>query len=162
MSSAPPAKRNVAAVLTESTPDVLGYWLLASPLLGFLAWQWSDLFTHFSPIPWYWLDLLLGLALGAFLVVLPLGLLAHAAVTAAPRLFQNAGWDVMPLEPVAERERYMVRYVAARRERAPTTWRRLWVRAAQGWVYLEIAAIFVGAALLIPLFLSVSTFGFGR
>ena len=36
------------------------------------------------------------------------------------------------------------------------------MRAAQGWVYLEIAAIFIGAIAMIPIFFSVSEFGFGR
>jgi hypothetical protein len=162
VSAARPTKRSVDAALTEATPEAWGQWLLALPLLGFVGWVWVDLFVHFSPIPWRWLDILLALAIGLLLVVLPLGNLAWRAVTAFPRLFQNAGWDVAPLEPVREAEQYMVRYVAVSRERLPTTWPRLWRRAAQGWVYLEIVAIFVGAALLIPIFLSVSDFGFGR
>lgn len=162
MTTSRPVKRSVPAALTEATPGALGQWLLASPLLGYVAWVWTDLFVHFSPIPWRWLDTLLALVVLALAVVLPLGVLAHRLVTAAPRLFQNAGWDVTPLEPVREAEQYMVRYVAATLQQAPTTWSRLWVRAAQGWVYLEIAAIFVGAVLLIPIFLSATDFGFGR
>ena len=108
--------RDVPADLVEATPGAgaLGQWLLASPLLIFLAWAWVDLFSHYSPLPWYWLDALLALVLFAFVIVLPLGVLAHALVTAVPSLFQKAGWDVHPLEPVAEREQYLVRYVARR------------------------------------------------
>ncbi len=52
-----------------------------------------------------------GLAALAYAVVfvLPLGV-ATIAVTAAPRLFQHAGWDLRPLEPVASEEQYLVRY----------------------------------------------------
>jgi hypothetical protein len=38
----------------------------------------------------------------------------------------------------------------------------VWIRAAQGWVYLEIIAIFVGAIAMIPLFFSAVDFGFGQ
>lgn len=158
------SSREVPADLVEATPGsgALGQWLLASPLLGFLAWLWVDLFAYYSPLPWYWLDALFGLVFFAFLIVLPLGVLAHALVTAVPVLFQNAGWDVHPLEPVAEREQYLVRYVPQARRRAPTTWGRLWLRAAQGWVYWEIFAILAGAIAAIPLFFSMLDFGFGR
>jgi hypothetical protein len=156
--------RDVPADLVEATPSSGGLpqWLLASPLLLFLAWIWVDLFAHYSPIPWYWVDAVLGIVLFALLIVLPLGLLAHAIVTSLPRLFQHAGWDVQPLEPVAEREIYLVRYVPQRRHRAATNWGRLWLRAAQGWVYLEIVVILVGAIAAIPLFFSATEFGFGR
>lgn len=156
--------REVPADLVEATPGLggLGYWLLASPLLLFLAWLWADLFALYSPLPWYWLDAVLGLAIFILVLVLPLGLLAHALITALPWLFQNAGWDVQPLEPVAEREQYLVRYVTQARRRAPTTWRRLWLRAAQGWVYLEIIVILAGAVAAVPLFFSALDFGFGR
>lgn len=156
--------REVPADLVEATPDsgALGQWLLASPLIVFLAWLWVDLFVHYSPLPWYWVDVLLGLSLFALMVVLPLGVLAHAIVTAAPRLFQKAGWDVQPLEAVTEQEQYLVRYVPQRRHRAPTSWKRLWLRAAQGWVYWEIFVILAGAIAAVPLFLSVMDFGFGR
>jgi hypothetical protein len=156
--------REVPADLIEATPGsgALGQWLLASPLLLFLAWLWVDLFAAYSPLPWYWLDVLIGLALYAFALVLPLGVLAHALVTALPGLFQNAGWDVQPLEPVAEREQYLVRYVPRARRRAATTWQRLWLRAAQGWVYLEIFVILGGAVATVPLFFSMLDFGFGR
>jgi hypothetical protein len=156
--------REVPSELIEATPasGALGHWLLASPLVIFLAWNWVDLFAHYSPLPWYWIDLLLALPLFVLAVVLPLGLLAHALVTAAPGLFQNAGWDVQPLELVAERERYLVRYVIRQRRRLPTTWGRLWLRAAQGWVYWEIFAILAGAVAAVPLFFSAMDFGFGR
>lgn len=156
--------RDVPADLVEATPGsgAIGQWLLASPLLIFLAWLWVDLFAHYSPLPWYWLDAVLALVLFAFVIVLPLGVLAHALVTAVPGLFQKAGWDVHPLEPVAEREQYLVRYVAQARHRAPTNWPRLWLRAAQGWVYWEIFVILAGALLAIPLFFSAMDFGFGR
>jgi hypothetical protein len=156
--------REVPADLVEATPGsgALGQWLLASPLLIFLAWLWIDLFAHFSPLPWYWVDALLALPLFALMVVLPLGVLAHAVVTAAPGLFQRAGWEVQPLESVTEREQYLVRYVPQRRHRAPTSWRRLWLRAAQGWVYWEICLIFAGAIAAVPLFFSAVDFGFGR
>jgi len=162
MTTSRPVKRTVSASLAEASPEPTGYWILASPLIGFVGWIWVDLFVHFSPIPSRWIDTLLALLLGALAIILPAGLLAHWIVTAAPRLFQNAGWDVTPLEPVSEAEQYMVRYRAVTKQRLPTTWRRLWIRAAQGWVYLEIAAIFLGAVALIPVFLSATDFGFGR
>jgi hypothetical protein len=156
--------REVPADLVETTPDVgaLGQWLLASPLLIFLAWLWGDLFALYSPLPWYWIDVLFALVVFALAIVLPFGVLAHAIVTAAPGLFQKAGWDVQPLEPVAERELYLVRYVTRQRHRAPTTWKRLWLRAAQGWVYWEIFVILAGAIAAVPLFFSAMDFGFGR
>ena len=156
--------REVPADLVEATPGhgALGQWLLASPLLIFLAWLWADLFAHYSPLPSYWLNVLIALPLFALLLVLPLGLLAHALVTALPRLFQNAGWDVEPLEPVAEREQYLVRYTPQARRRARATWGRLWLRAAQGWVYWEIFVILAGGVAAVPLFFSAVDFGFGR
>jgi hypothetical protein len=157
-----PERRTVPADLVEATPAPLGQWLLASPLVLYLGWLWVDVFAYYSPIPWRWLDWLLGIAVYAFGVLLPLGLLAHRAVTTLPRLFQNAGWNVVPRESVREAEQYTVRYTPHSRHRAPATWARLWARAAQGWVYLEIAAVLIGGLLLIPLFLSVSEFGFGR
>lgn len=150
------------ADLIEATPNSLGMWLLASPMLIFILWAWVDLFAHFSPLPWYWLDAGLGAAIFALLVVLPLGWLAHRLVTAVPRLFQNAGWDVQPLAPVSEQEMYLVRYTYQGRRRAANTWSRQWLRAAQGWVYLEITAILLGGVLMIPIFFSALDFGFGR
>jgi hypothetical protein len=155
-------RRKVAADLVEATPGMFGHWLLASPILLFLGWVWLDLFNHFSPIPWRWLDGMLGVAAYIFFLVLPLGVAAHYLVTSFPRIFQNTGWDVQPLELVREAEQYTVRYIPRRRIRAAATWSRLVLRAGQGWVYLEILAIFVGAAVMIPLFFSVTEYGFGR
>ena len=162
MSAANIERRTVPADLLEATPGAWGMWLLASPFLGFVLWAWVDIFAHFSPLPWYWVDALLGAGLFAVAAVLPLGWLAHRGVTAAPRLFQHAGWDIQPLEPVREQEMYLVRYTYQARHRAPNTWPRQWLRAAQGWVYIEIAAILLGGVLLIPIFLSAVDFGFGR
>lgn len=162
MSAANVERRTVPADLLEATPGAPGMWLLASPFLLFILWAWVDLFAHYSPVPWYWFDVVLGAAIFLFAVVLPLGWLAHRLVTAAPRLFQHAGWDIQPLEPVREQEMYLVRYTYQARHRAPHTWSRQWLRAAQGWVYIEIAAILIGGALLIPIFLSAVDFGFGR
>ncbi len=156
-----PQTRQVAANLVEASPSQVGQWLLASPLIVYLGWLWLDIFNHYSPIPWRWLDMILGAALYLFVFILPLGLLAHRFVASFPRIFQNAGWDVVALEPVRESEQYTVRYVAKARTFAPTTQSRLWLRAAQGWVYLEIFAILAGGLLLIPIFLSATRFGFG-
>ncbi len=162
--SSKPARRQVMADLFETTPASGGlmHWLLASPLLLFVAWGWIDLFAHYSPIASYWVDALLGLVLLAGGIVLPLGAGAFWLVTSLPRLFQHAGWDVQPLEPLSEAESHMVQYSYRARRRAATTWGRTWLRAAQGWVYIEIAAIFAGAVAMIPLFFSASTFGFGQ
>lgn len=162
--TAKPVRRQVAADLFETTPALGGllHWLLASPLLLFVAWAWVDLFAHYSPLGSYWLDALIGLALLVSVVVLPLGVGAFWLVTSFPRLFQHAGWDVQPREPVRESELYLVRYTYGTQQRATSTWGRAWLRAAQGWVYIEIAAIFVGAIAMIPLFFSASEFGFGR
>ena len=164
MTNSKPVRRTVPAKLMESTPERrgLGHWALASPMIIFAGWLAVDIFAALSPIPWRWLDLLLGTLLYVFLIVLPAGLLAHGLITAFPRLFQQSGWDVIPLEAVSPTEIYLVRYDYVERSRAATSWPRIWLRAAQGWVYLEIIAIFAGAILLIPLFLSVSEFGFGR
>jgi hypothetical protein len=158
------ARRIVAADLVEIRPAAagVGYWVLASPLLLFLAWIWLDLFAHYSPVEWYWLDVMIGLVVFAVIVVLPLGLVSYRFVTAFPGLFQHAGWNVEPLEKVEPAEQYAVRYRYRQRHRASSSWSTSWSRAAQGWVYLEIAAIFLGAILMIPLFLSASEFGFGR
>lgn len=157
-----PERRIVSADLVEATPSAIGQWVLASPFIAYLAWMWVDLFVHYSPIPWRWLDTIVALVLLAIVVILPMGLLAHLVITAFPRLFQNAGWELHPLEAVSEREQYLVRYQPRTRTRAVTTWSRLWLRAAQGWVYLEIVAILLGGLLLIPIFMSATDFGFGR
>lgn len=156
--------RDVPADLVETTPDNGGlfHWILASPMLIFLAWVWIDLFAHYSPITLYWLDVALSLIVFLLVIVLPFGVGAFYLVTAAPRLFSHAGWDVQPLEPLSEAEMHLVRYHYRERHRAPNRWRQAWIRAAQGWVYLEIAAILIGGVLMIPIFLSVSEFGFGQ
>jgi hypothetical protein len=157
-------RREVPALLIEATPPVngLGYWLLAAPMILFLAWLWLDIFAYYSPIPWRGLDWLLGGALYWFLFVLPVGYGAHGLVTAFPRPFQHTGWDVRPLESVRPGEFYTVRYLFTGRQPAARTRQRIWLRAAQGWVYLEVAAIFVGFVLMVPLFFSAVEFGFGR
>lgn len=160
--STPSGRRRVPADLVEATPSRggLGYWLLASPLILFLAWMWLDIVLYWSQLA-DWLAALVGLLVFVGAAILPLGYLAHRIVTSFPRLFQNAGWDVVALEPVPQAERYTVRYVPRERLRAPLSWSRIWLRVAQGWVYLEIAAIFVAAVLMIPLFFSAVEFGFG-
>jgi hypothetical protein len=162
--TAPVTRRQVPADLIETMPDNGGFlhWILASPMLIFLAWTWIDLFAHYSPISFYWLDVVLGLALFTIILVLPLGLGAFYLVTAAPGVFHHAGWDVQPLEPVAEAEMPMVRYQYRQRHRAKNNWGQAWTRAAQGWVYLEVAAILLGGVLMIPIFFSASEFGFGQ
>ncbi len=155
-------RREVSAKLIEANPSALGQWVLAAPIIVFIAWAFLDLFNHFSPIPWRWLDTIISVLIFLFVVLLPLGLLAHRAVTAFPKLFANAGWDVQPLEPVAPAEMYSVRYQYKARERAPNSWSRLWLRVAQGWVYLEITAIFVGFAAIGPIYFSALEFGFGQ
>jgi hypothetical protein len=156
--------REVPAELIESAPEngALSHWVLASPMLLFLAWLWIDLFAHFSPISYYWLDAALGVVVYLCVIVLPLGVAAFYLVTSFPRLFGHAGWDVQPLEPVSEAEMYAVRYRYLDRRRAAASWEQSWKRAAQGWVYLEVAAILIGGVAMIPIFFSVSEFGFGQ
>lgn len=158
------AYREVAADLVETIPDNGGllHWVLASPVLLFFAWVWVDLFAHFSPLASYWLDVVLGLIVYVAVIVLPLGVAAFWVVSSVPRLFGHAGWDVQPLEAVRESELHMVRWRYMSRRRANTNWGQAWTRAAQGWVYLEIAVILVGAIVMIPVFFSVSDFGFGK
>lgn len=157
-------RRRVRADLIEATPGAgaLGHWLLAGPMIGFLAWVWVDFVRALSPFPQSWLNISTGLVLFALLILLPFGYAAHAFVLAWPRLFQNAGWEVQPLEPVKPEEMYMVSYRYEARRYAPRSWGRTWLRAAQGWVYLEIMAIFIGAIVMIPLYFSATEFGFGR
>ncbi len=160
----PTIRRQVPARLIEATPAANGLfnWILAAPTVLFLGWLWVDLFAFFDPIPWYWLDLLVGALLYFGGIVLPLGYGAHRSATAFPRLFQNAGWDVQPLVPVRPEEQYSVRYLPTEKQRAAFSAARLWSWAAQGWVYLEIATIFIGAIGMIPLFFSALEFGFGQ
>lgn len=154
----------VPADLVEATPGAngLGQWILASPTLLFLAWLWVDLFHLLSPLENRFINVFVGTLIYIGLMVLPFGLLAHRLILAFPRLFHNAGWDIQPLEPVKPEEIYLVRYQYKQRHWARSTWPRRWVRAAQGWVYLEIILIFVGAIAMIPLFFSAVEFGFGR
>lgn len=158
------ARREVPADLVEAVPENGGlfHWVLASPMLLFLAWLWVDLFAHYSPIPNYWLDALLSIVVFALVIVLPLGVGMFFLVTALPRLFNHAGWDVQPLEPVDDAEIYTVRFRYMNRHRAPNSWSQAWMRAAQGWVYLEIAAILIGGVAMIPIYFSASDFGFGQ
>ena len=164
MSAAKIERRQVPADLIEATPGNhgLGQWLLASPLLILLGWVWVDIFTYYSPLPWLAVDAILGVAVYLFVVVTPLGWLAHRLVTSFPRLFQKAGWDVHPLEPVSDAEQYLVHYLPHQRLRAANNWSRTWLRAAQGWVYLEIAAILAAGIMLVPLFFSAIDAGFGQ
>jgi hypothetical protein len=157
-------RRSVDADLIEATPDRagLGFWILASPLLGFLGWLWVDLVRALAPTAWSWANITLGLLSFAILIVLPLGYVAFLAVTSLPRLFRHAGWDLQPREPVRRAEMYTVRYVYCDRHRARTTRNRVLMRAAQGWFFIEIATIFAGALLLPALFFSAAEFGFGQ
>lgn len=158
----PPSRRIVLADFIEATPGAAGQWALASPFLVLAGWLFVDLFVALVNMPWRWVEVVLAVIVYLCLIVLPLGILAHRIVTALPRIFQHAGWDVAPLEPVSEAEQYSVRYRHKALKRAPFTWSRAWLRAAQGWVYLEIFAILGGAIALIPIFISASEFGFGR
>ncbi|HMN28371.1 MAG TPA: hypothetical protein PKE45_09480, partial [Caldilineaceae bacterium] len=106
-------RRVVPADLIEATPGAggIGFWLLASPLLLFLAWLWVDLFHVFvGPTSNYWLNALLALVLFVPIVVLPLGYGMHRLVLSLPALFHYAGWEANPLEPVTPAEQYLVRY----------------------------------------------------
>jgi len=157
-------RRTVTADLIEATPgnQGLGQWILASPFLLFLAWLWVDFFHALSPVDSRFVNVFVGLLLFGGLIVLPFGLLAHRLILLFPRVFQHAGWDVEPLERVSPEEMYMVYYRYQDRRWAAVSWQRRWLRAAQGWVYLEIIAIFVGAIVMIPLFFSAVEFGFGQ
>jgi hypothetical protein len=157
-------RRDVPADLIETTPgnSGLAYWILASPLLLFLLWLWVDLIRALHPLPLDWLNILLGVLLFVALIVLPLGLAAHRLILAAPRLFHNAGWDILPLEPVTQAEQYLVKYKYRTKHWAKRDWRRTWLRVAQGWVFIEIAVILIGAVVMLPLYLSAVEFGFGQ
>ena len=163
MSEEKNVRREVKADLVESTPTWagLGYWILAAPTLGFLAWLWVDLIGALSPIASGWLNVLIELLLFALLIVLPFGYLAYWLITAFPALFQHAGWEVVPLEDVRLEEVYAVRYRYQARRRGRLTWERLLMRLGQGWTFLEIALI-LGSALALPaIMLSAGRFGFG-
>ena len=60
-------------------------------MLLFIAWVWTDLFAHYSPISFYWLDVLLGLVVLTLVVILPLGLVAFYLVTALPHVLGMPG-----------------------------------------------------------------------
>ena len=154
----------VDADLIEATPIYggLGHWILASPMILFLAWNWIALIDALGPTAYGWLNILLASILFLLLIILPFGYAAHWLITALPRLFQRAGWELLPRQKVPLEVQYTARYIYRSKERAQTNWSRIWMRCAQGWVYLEIATIFAGALLLVPLFFSVSDFGFGR
>ena len=157
-------RRKVKAHLIEATPDSggWGHWVLSAPAICFSGWLWLDLFRAISPIESPPVDLLLGTFAFVFLILLPFGYGAHRFVTSFPGVFQQAGWTVQPLEPVKPEEQHTVKYVSSTKERAATDGRRILLRVAQGWVYLEIGAILVGAVAMVPLFFSAVEFGFGR
>ena len=156
-------RRVVPAELIEATPErgALGHWALASPALIFVAWTWIDLLrgARLTPLPW--LNTTLGVVTFLALVMPILGWLMHRLVLTLPRLFQHAGWDVEPLEPVTTAEQYTVRYRYQRLRWAANSWSRTWLRVAQGWVFLEVAGILLLGLLMIPLFLSATELGFG-
>lgn len=155
-------QRRIPVDLLETTPPhgAALYWVLASPLLVFFAWIWTDVVVYVSPIESPAADRALAVALLVPLVVL-LGVLAHRLVTSLPRLFHNAGWDVQPLQVLPPEEEHTIRFTYRKRHRAASGWKRWIMRAAQGWVYIEMAVILAAGLLLIPLYLSASRFGFG-
>ena len=157
-------RRRVQARLVEKTPGANGWfhWVLSAPTIIFIGWLWVDLFGLISPVPSRPLEILYGVLAYIFLVILPFGYGAHRLVTSFPRIFQQAGWSVRPLEPLRPAELYTIKYVFVSRERAATDVRRILLRVAQGWVYLEIGAALVGAVAMVPLFFSAVEFGFGR
>ena len=157
-------RRKVRAHLVEATPGGggWGHWVLSAPAIFFIGWFWLDLFRILSPFQARTIDLPLGALAYVVLILLPFGYGAHRFVTSFPGIFQQAGWTVQPLEPVRPEEQHIVRYICASRERAETDGRRFLLRVAQGWVYLEIGAILVGAVVMVPLFFSAVEFGFGR
>ena len=167
MSSEPETKelqrKEVRARLVEMTPGANGfyYWILSAPMIVFLGWLWVDLIELISnasrPI-----GLTLGAATFIALVILPLGYGAHRLVTSFPGIFQRAGWTIHPLAPLSPAEQYSVKYIVVSRERAATNTRRIFLRVAQGWVYLEIAIVLIGAVAIVPLYLSAVEFGLGR
>ena len=157
-------RRQVKARLVEMTPGAngWGYWILSAPTVIFLGWLWVDLFAFVTSIPSRPLDLLLGALVYIVCIILPFGYGAHRLITTFPRLFQQAGWTVHPLEPLRPAEQYTTKYVFVSQERAATDIGRILLRVAQGWVYLEITIVLVGAVVMVPLFFSAVEFGFGR
>lgn len=158
-----PRRKEVRARLVEMTPGANGfyYWILSAPMIVFLGWLWVDLFELIS-IASRPVGLTLGTATYITLVILPLGYGAHRLVTSFPGIFQQAGWTVHPLAPLRPAEQYTVKYIVVSRERAATDARRILLRVAQGWVYLEIATVLIGAVAMVPLYFSAVEFGFGR
>lgn len=158
-----PRRKEVRARLVEMTPgaDGFSYWILSAPMIVFLGWLWVDLFELFSvasrPV-----GLTLGVMTYIALILLPFGYGAHRLVTSFPGIFQRAGWTVHPLAPLRPAEQYSVKYIVVSRERAATNVRRILLRVAQGWVYLEIAIVLFGALAIAPLYFSAVEFGFGR
>ncbi|MCY4089908.1 MAG: hypothetical protein OXF62_03740 [Caldilineaceae bacterium] len=158
-----PRRTEVRARLVEMTPGANGfyYWILSAPVIFFLGWLWVDLVELVSvasrPV-----GLTLGAATFVALVILPFGYGAHRLVTSFPGLFQRAGWTVHPLAQLRPAEQYTVKYIVVSRERAATDVPRVLLRVAQGWVYLEIAIVLIGALALPPLYLSAIEFGLGR
>jgi hypothetical protein len=157
-------RRQVQSDLVEATPQAggWGHWILSAPGIGFIGWLWLDLFSIFSPIDSRPIELVLGVLAFVILILFPFGYGAHRLVTSFPRMFQQAGWTVLPRETVRPQELHNVRYEFTTRERAVTDGRRIMLRVAQGWVYLEIGAILVGFVAMVPLFFSAIEFGFGR
>ncbi len=156
-------RRQVKADLVEATPRAggWGHWILSAPGIGFSGWLWIDLFRILSPIHSRPIELALGVLSFGLLILFPFGYGAHRLVTSFPRLFQQAGWDVLPRETVRPQELPSVRYEYSTRLRAATDGKRVILRVAQGWVYLEIGAILAGFVVMIPLFFSAIEFGFG-
>ena len=157
-------RRTVAADLIEATPGNggVGQWILAGPMLLFLLWLWVDWVNALSPLDLRFVNIFVGALLFIGLIVLPLGYVTHRLILTFPRDFQHAGWDIQPLERVKPEEIYLVHYRYQAQRWAANSWRRAWLRAAQGWVYLEIIAILGGAIVMIPLFFSAVEFGFGQ
>lgn len=152
------------ARLVEATPAkcAAGHVALAAPAVLFLGWLWLDLALLVIPLRSPPAAYLLGAVSYVFLVLLPLGYGAHRLVTSFPGLFQQAGWVVHPLEPLGPSEQYSAKFTYVSRERARTGARRILLRVAQGWVYLEIGAVLAGAVAMVPLFFSAVEYGFGR
>ena len=157
-------RRTVQARLVEATPRAngWGHWILSAPTITFLGWLWVDLFALITPIQSRAIEIVLAALVYVLLIILPFGYGAHRLVTSFPRLFQQAGWSVHSLEPLRPAEQYKVKYVFVAWERADTDGRRIWLRIAQGWVYLEIGVVLVGVVAMVPLFFSAVEFGFGR
>lgn len=154
-------RREVLARLVEATPGAYGWghWALSAPLVLFMGWLWVDMFGAITSIPWRPMAFLFGALVYILLILPPVGYGAHRFVTSFPRLFQQAGWTVHPLESLRPAEQYTVKYVFTERERAATDSRRVLLRVAQGLVYVEIGAILAGFIAMVPLFFSAIEYG---